>query len=146
MPVPTAYTESTLTAFLLGELGNVGTVLGWDSDQGAQQLAEAVTDTLLLLDVTDLADAPDIPKLRALGRVAIWRQARNSAAALYDQRLENGQVYYRSQMLKAIDAALLAAEVAAERWLNAYAIQRDTLQRPSGDPYAYYPDQWRTVS
>jgi hypothetical protein len=71
MSVPTVYSSAALQVYMLGQTGNLGTVLGLTSGD----FAEAVTDTLLSYGEDTLADATDIAKLRALAKVAAWRVA-----------------------------------------------------------------------
>lgn len=144
MAVPTSYTEVALAEYLWLELGHFAPLLGWEN-AAYPQVWQAVQDTARLLGVPTVASATDAARVERLGAVAIWRRARKSAGALYDVRLENGQQFHRSQLLKAIDGELARAELAAGSDLPEYSIRRDVLVYPSADPYAHYPDEWRTV-
>jgi hypothetical protein len=80
MPLPTSYDESELAAFMVTELGPLGTDLGLD----ASALAPAVDDTLFAYfgDAGGaIADATDIRKLRALARGEAWQTAVTWTAA-----------------------------------------------------------------
>ena len=144
MAVRTSYTETQLAEYLWLELGNYATVLGW-LNGGHAQIWQAVQDTARLLGVSTVGAATDAARVERLGAVAVWRRARRGVGALYDIQLENGQRYSRSQLLKALDGEVARAEAAAMADLPEYSIRRDVLVRPSGDPYQWYPDEWRTV-
>lgn len=96
MAAPTSYTEATFKAYLHSVLGGVASALGWTVDGGDYD--EILNETLLAYSVDDIADATSIRKLRALGRVELWRQVLRSVAADYDFRTADGAQFSRSQI------------------------------------------------
>jgi hypothetical protein len=73
MLAPTAYTGPELVSYLVTELSEVGTILGWT--EATPQVHEAVYDTAFALGVTDVADASSAQAVRAVGAVMAWRRA-----------------------------------------------------------------------
>jgi hypothetical protein len=69
--VPTSYTEATLKAFMHATIGAVADSLEWTTV--GTKYDEAMIETLLAYGVTDIANATDIKKLRALARREVWR-------------------------------------------------------------------------
>ncbi len=108
MAAPVVYTEATLLTFMLDTMGSVATTLGMSD----YMLQEAVNDTLLAYRVADSADATDIPRLRALARVAAWRTALAQASTYYDFSAD-GATYNRAEITRHIRAMLALAEADA---------------------------------
>lgn len=105
----TAYTDLTLAEYMQAVTRNVAAALGWSADD----FAEAVTDALIAYGVTDLEDATNIPKLRALARVEAWRAVADGTAADYNFSADGG-TYSREQLHKhAVEALGRALERAA---------------------------------
>lgn len=144
MPVPTAYDEATLGAYLAGVLGELADTLGWDGS--SDPVAEAVTDALLAYGgVATCAAADDVRKLRALGRVAIWRQAVGSLAARSGFSADGARFDRQQQQEMALKALALAEAEAAPYGGGGgagYAVGRDTVRYPD-DPYLPIPDAER---
>ena len=109
MPVPTAVTEPDLVGYMLRQLGTVADVLGWDA-QTFTITSDAVIDTLIVLEVSVIASATNIPKLRAAARLAIWRLAVPALAGLHDFSTDG-----QSMSLSQVQAAALRALDQAER-------------------------------
>lgn len=105
MTLPTIYDDTTLAAFMLGVLGDVGSVLGMTTGS----FPEAINDVLLVYGVADLTDADDIAKVRALARVEAWKLALVNAASRYDVS-DGTQSLKRSQLLAQIKTALGQAQ------------------------------------
>lgn len=82
MDIPARYTDEELKAFMLGEVGNLATVLELEADD----FSEAVIDTLLAYGVETLDKADDVAKLRALARVFAWKVAVDKSAGWYNFR------------------------------------------------------------
>lgn len=132
MAAPAVYTEIDLSTFMLSQLGDVADVLGWTALADVQ---ESVNETLLAYGVSDIADASDITKLRALARREAWRLAMASLLTFYDFSNPEGQ-YKRSQMLAGAGHRLSDAESAALPYdLNAGAAIINAIQSTT-DPYA----------
>lgn len=136
MAIPTAYTESTLRSYMAASLGAIADTLGLDQTS----FIEAVNDVLLAYGVSDVAQATDIAKLRALARVEALRVAQASVALAYDFAAD-GASFDRSQMAARIAALLAQAEADAARVVAgaagaAWAVGVGTLAVP-GDPYRF---------
>lgn len=108
MAAPVAYTEPELQAYMLDVLADVASALGMTE----LSLQEAVNDTLLAYGVADIAAATDIPRLRALARVAAWRAALARASSWY-RFSADGATYNREQVAKQIRDMLGLAEADA---------------------------------
>lgn len=133
MALPSAYSEEDLKDYLLVVLGSVGDALGWDAN--TLLLAEVVNDTLLAYGVDAIADASDIPKLRALARWRVWLAAVDALAGYYTVSLpaEGGQLT-RSQLTQQATVRLQAAEIEAGRYGSPYALTQTAVTRAL-DPY-----------
>jgi hypothetical protein len=150
MTVPSSYTDSGLKAFMHGEVGEVGTILGWSSSGGSYD--EPLIDALFLSDAEDITDVTTVAgvcKLRALARVAVWRQAVKRVAARYDFSADGGS-YSRSQLQSMCADALAVAEAAAAPYMTeADDDNTNTIQiyaeRPRQDPYSYLAEEDRTL-
>lgn len=134
MTVPSSYTESTLKALMVAELGNVGTVLGWTT--ATSQIQEAVYDALIAYGVDAIADATDANKLRAVAKRAAWRAAVNGLVTLVTFSVD-GESVSRSDYLKNAREAMAQAEVVAAT----YGVSDVSVSVGSvivaGNPYDY---------
>lgn len=135
MPLPTAYDEPTFAQYLLAVLGDMAGVLGWSTQTHVQL---ALDDTLLAYAVDTYAEATDIGRLRAVGRVAVWRQALASLTARVDLTDESGFALKRAQYLAGAQAALALAEA------EAAAVGAATLYQVGVTPVAYSADPYAT--
>lgn len=142
MPAPTAYTENELAAFLITTLGKVATALEWTA--ATTQVVEAVYDTIHAYGVSVIADATDVRKLRALARVAIWRAVVRDTAGHYAVAAE-GMSFNRQQLHEQATRALREAEGEAAEIGAGVAALLVTPVTHVHDPYAYQPDELRTV-
>lgn len=96
MTVPTSYTEATLADYMVLELASSGLSLAVD----ASSLAEAVNTTLLKYGVTDIADANDMKKLRALAKVEAWSYALATVAEeMFERVKENYRIALKDALL-----------------------------------------------
>ena len=87
MSIPASYTETTLADYMLTVTEAVSNVIGLDS----LSFEESVNDALVAYGVTDIAEATNIKKLRALARVEAWRRCVESLVAKYDRSRNDGQ-------------------------------------------------------
>lgn len=113
------YTEITFADFLIVILGEVAPLLDWHG-LAQDPVQEALNDTLLALateDITTITDLAGVAKLRAFGRVAIWRAAVDSLAARYDVA-DNGQDLKRSQIQKMAQDSYTRALEAVSSYLQ----------------------------
>lgn len=125
MAAPTSYTEATLKAYLNTALGAVAGVLGWTVDAGDYD--EIVNETLLVYDVTDIANATEIRKLRTLGRRELWRAVMTELATDYDYEVR-GDSAKRSQAYAHAKAQFELADADARLYDAAgYRVESDTV-------------------
>lgn len=145
MPVPTSYTEDQLKTFMVASLADVATVLGWSV--ATAQVVEAVYDALFAYfgGTGAIADATDMPKLRAAARVAAWRAAVGALAAKYDVTLDS-QSFRRGSLLANAEKALEKAEREATA-LGVGSTVGVVLTVKHTDPYrAAAVDEYGTVA
>lgn len=143
MPAPSAYTDETqLATYMLGQLGETATILGWS---GLAHVQEAVNEALLAYGADTITDATDMAKIRALAKREGWRLAIQSIAARFTFETD-GQVFRRSDLMKAAQAALELAESQAAVFTqeNAPSVEIDRV-RYVNDPYGPYPDDLKVV-
>lgn len=84
MPAPTAYSESALRLFVVERLSDVAVVLGWAGPE--PQITRVLWATeraysAAVIEISDIADATDMPKLEAIAEREAWKAARNALAA-----------------------------------------------------------------
>jgi hypothetical protein len=125
MAAPTSYTEDTFKAYLHSVLGDVASALGWTVDGGDYD--EILNETLLAYGTSDIADATTIRKLRALGRVELWRQVMRDVAADYDFRTADGAQFSRSQIQEMAAANFNQELTDAAVYDDRYQIETTTL-------------------
>jgi hypothetical protein len=132
MPVPTSYTEDTLKTFMITALSKAATAIGLTvSDMG-----EAVIQTLVEYGVTDITDATNIAKLRALAKINAWRTALASVSADYNFA-DAGARYDRSQVSMMIREYLKGALLEALPYDPNYLIEVDRVDQVQ-DPYEFH--------
>lgn len=131
MAIPGSYTEETLKTYMLTVLRQLGAVLGMT----VNSFDEAVNEVLLAYGVADIADATDIPKLRALAKVEAWKVALAEAGARIDWS-EAGASFKQSQYRAAAREGLLGAEAEAARYGGGWPGYEVTVgQMTTYDPY-----------
>lgn len=136
MAIPSSYTEFTLASYMLTVTTNVAAALGWDADN----FEEAVNDALVAYGVTDIADATDIAKLRAIAKVEAWRAVVDGTAADIEFTAD-GANFKRNQMHSQALAALERAQ--AEAVAKGYISLEPAIEAPAialgvmqwSDPY-----------
>jgi len=136
MPVPSAYTETTLADFMHSQLGQFPTLFGWTSPASYQ---EAVNETLLAYGVDVIASATDIRKLRALARVEAWKQVINELASKFKFQAD-GSTFEQQQMHEMALKNLTAAERDAMVYTTDYSATVGSIGW-TNDPYKYPPDE-----
>ena len=128
MAIPSSYTEAELKTYMVSCLGDVATVLGVTVDD----LDEAVNDVLIAYGITDIANAADIAKLRALAKAQAWTVASTNAAALHD--IKDADVTYSlSQLRMNIAGNLYSAKLDASLWTGGWSISVSPF--PQQHPY-----------
>lgn len=116
MALPTIYDEYLLGTYMQEAVKGVADALKLE----LTDFDEAVNDTLLAYGVTNIAQATDIAKLRALAKVEAWRTVVNRAANQIDYGQSNGVAVAgsyekRSQLHDQAEKALERAVSDAER-------------------------------
>lgn len=140
MSVPAAYTAEQLTTYMLAALGQTATALGWIADD----LDEAVIDTLILYGVTEIASATDIDKLRACARLALWRAVEAATAGNIDfaedqQSFKDSQIH--AQAVEQVKRARInAAKHGVDHSIGILRVRR------RDDPYKFLTDAQRKVT
>ena len=150
MPAPTSYTETSLAAYMVAELSNVGVVLGWTA--ATPQIVEAVYEVEFALGVVDIADlmwedaahtipivdSERIPHARAQARLEAWRAAKKALASQIDTTAD-GQSFKLSQLYTQASTNVTEAKIE----LDAFAESADTIIVGSitrdTNPYAPIP-------
>lgn len=117
MPVPTVYTEQTLAEFMMQELKNSASDLGWTTADPDGDYQEAITETLLLYGVADVSEATNIRKVRALARVAIWESATKASVPNTDSS-QDGMSNSDSQVYDHSYAMWEEAKQQASIWMD----------------------------
>jgi hypothetical protein len=116
-------------------LGATAPVLGWTVDGGDYD--EALNETLLAYgqtDITLISGDDNLRKLRALGRVEVWRAVMADVSLDYDFKADGGD-YRRSQMYEQARDQFHRALDEAMQYLPEYAIDVGTFE-DAYDPYA----------
>lgn len=147
MAIPSSYTEATLASYMQTVLQDVGLALGWTTTPDDYQ--NAVDESLLLMEVDDIADISgraSLRQLRAAARITVWSQVAAATAGDYKFSADGGS-YDRHQ----VHEHALAMKAQAES--DAYAlgvgaswtVGQDRLKHVQ-DPYEYHTDAERTYS
>ncbi len=138
MSAPTAYTSDTLQAYMVAALGGVATVLGLTADS----FVDAVDDVCLAMGISDVSEATEMVKVRALARYHALRHAQTHLATWYDFSAD-GASFNRSQAQEQVKAMLAQAEADAMPYLsgNQYAVTKATVNYTTdADPYQWTLD------
>lgn len=142
MPAPATYTEDQLASFAVIALGPLAPLLGWTPE--TPQVAVAVEDAVLAYHggAGLIANATDVPRLRALARVAIWRAVRDATAGYY-RFSTDGQAFDRQQVHEQAVKMVAEAERDAGAWGAGPALVVASVERDdASDPYSARPSQW----
>lgn len=141
MPPPTVYTEAALADFQVTALGELATALGWTSLTPV--VVEAVDDALLAYGVADIATVANIPRLRALARVAIWQAVARATAGYFNLAVEN--LSFDKAQVHDHALAMIAEAEREAGWVGAGpSLVVTSISRPH-DPYTWVPIEQRTL-
>ena len=134
MPLPASYDEDGFKAYLHGRLnrGGVADAFGWSVAAGSYD--EIVNDTLLAYGVTDVGEAADVAKLRALGSLALWQAAKEAAVLEVDYSAD-GTSFSREAIFRHVEALLAQARLDALPYQAALDYSVDILSVAHHDPY-----------
>jgi hypothetical protein len=96
MPAPSSYSESSLAALMVNELGAVGVSLGLTTS--AALITQGVTAVERVLGVSDVATATDMALVESAARWQAWLAAEAAAVNQYDVKagtssLTRGQTF-----------------------------------------------------
>jgi hypothetical protein len=95
MPIPTSYTEQTLIAYMRdGVLKRTAQQLQLVD---AADYVDAVTEVTIALGVSDIGQATDMARLRAVARREAWRTAMQQAAGEHHSEVD-GKANDRQQI------------------------------------------------
>ena len=141
MALPTSYDETSLSVFMLLSTRAVANALCW----GVDDYSEAINEALITYGVSDVADATDIPRLRAIAKVSAWKaivdatvtdiqfaadgasfstQQRHAQAVAALSRAQNELALVLGTEAEA-DAAAAVVKVGALRYSDAYGSRDD---------------------
>lgn len=126
------YTQGQLSEFMHRQAGGMPELFGWTVEAGSYD--DAVQDVLDAYGVTTLATATDSQQVRALARVAVWRQVVRRCASEYSTSV-NGTSMSRSDLVKAAQEGLdLAMDEAGDLGYGPNVMTMDPVVYPN-DPY-----------
>ena len=111
--------------------GGVAEAFGWTVAAGSYD--EIVNDTLLAYGVTDIGDAADLAKLRALGNLALW-QAAEEATVLEVSYTADNTTFNREAIFQHVAAMLAQARLDALPYDDGYQVDVYSVARH--DPYS----------
>lgn len=114
MALPDAYTESTLSAYLLSVVRGIAPALGWAAQSDIQSV---IDDILLDYGTSDISTATDLRKLRILGRYHIWKAAVEQSAGRITFSV-GGQTWNRERLQTQAKEALALAQSEASIYLG----------------------------
>lgn len=135
MALLSAMAEADLALFCQGQLHRLSKIIEWDS---MVDYVDVVDDTLIAYGVSDISEATDIAKLRALARVEVWQAA---VAALVpdvdytDPDGSNSMAQLQNNALVALKQAERRADQMGYRARPAPVLGIVRVTR-SGDPFA----------
>lgn len=141
MSIPVAYTPEMLAQYMHNVLGKTATALGWTA---LDSYEEAVTSATLAYGVTDLVEATDIPKLRAVARMEAWRAVMDQTAGYTDISMPDGVRIVRHQAHNQARAAFLSAKRDAMTFGIGHSVT--TTPIASETPYTYQTIEERARS
>lgn len=137
MSVPTSYTEATFGTYLEAVLGaEVMSALGISAITTGDEI---IYETLFDYGVDDIANATDIKKLRALGKVNLWATMTGKASARYKFSADGGS-YDRQQLYEHCKANYASALRDALEYTPNYEITTERLDTEQ-QPYKYNEDR-----
>jgi hypothetical protein len=132
MSLPASYTDVTIGAFMVDELGPVATTLGWTYAGGS--FSEAINDLLVIAGATTIGDVA-VGKARVLARVAVWRRVVSHTAGDFAFEAD-GASFDRNQFHEQARARMLQVEsdAAAGGYLDSYKVATESVTYIN-DPY-----------
>ncbi len=95
MAAPTSYSDASLAAFMVVELGPIADVLGWVP--GTPRVEYAVYSVARSLGVAAVSAATDMAGLEAVARLTIWQGAESALVTAIDITIDNESLK-RSQL------------------------------------------------
>lgn len=118
MPAPTAYTEATLTQYMLDITTKAAINMHWDDVTLNADFTEAVSEVEIQVGVADIADfIGNIELVRLHAQIETWRAVMAGNVTAYDVG-GTLEVLRRSQMFDHARLMFLDAEAALVLFLN----------------------------
>lgn len=135
MPVPTSYTEAEFIAFLHSRLGAMADHLAWTENGGSYD--EAVNDTLLALEETDITTITDIQGLRTVGQLMLWRAVADATVGEFNYSADGNTFNMEAVHQHAVER-VADFEVDAMPYLSgsSYQVTSANVEVPD-DPYVW---------
>lgn len=143
MPIPNPHTEAELAEYLHRALRNMATLLGWSVAGG--DYTDIVEDTLLAYGVPDIDQALDPRKLRALGKIHVWKAVVATLAASHTVSMPGTALQLGDLQRQASVALEEARNDAVGYGLDAASVATIDRVLYVDDPYAYLPPEERML-
>jgi hypothetical protein len=124
----------SLLTYMQSYLGNLESLLGWTSTSYDFPIAETLEKYGVALE----ADATDLKKLHAIGKVELWRAALRSVSFNYNFSAD-GASFSRSQIFDMVQKNYLDALTDAMVYLPEYQIEIGQITTTQENPYEFYP-------
>lgn len=128
MSIPVYATREELSLYMADVVGaGISGTLGWTAPDSYD---EAVISTLIAYgNVTNVSEAIDIPKLRAVARMEVWRAVMEQTAGFYDITMPDGIRAVRSGIFTQATAAFKQAQKDAMRFgVSALRVERTPIR------------------
>lgn len=137
MSVPVSYDLPALYTYMHASLGRTADIIGWSIGAGSYE--EPAIDALVLCGLTDIAEADDIPKLRAAARLAVWESVAAHTTGYHDFS-EDQQTFRMHQVHIQAVAQVKAARKDAARYGVTSAAVMSSVQVTRPSPFAISED------
>lgn len=137
MALPT-YNSHTFAIFLHRTLGDLADL--FQINESSEVYEEVINDTLIAYgNVTDVDEATDVGKLRAIGRYYLWEQMLATAVPEIDYKADGAQ-FSRDQIFQHIQQMRDQAYLAAMPHLDDMVYSVDVTGVSRNDAYTYNLD------
>lgn len=123
--VPESITDEELGQWMLRTVGaRIARVLGWET---LASVTDIIIDALVAYGVDTVAQVDDVPRLKALARVELWRAVVEQTSGETYLAMPDGIRAYGHQINQQAVRALAVAERAAAIYGEAYVVTRVTI-------------------
>lgn len=134
MALPSSYTETTFAQFLHRVLRDLADMLSWSVEGG--DFDEIINDTLSAYGVDAISSATNIPKLRALGKLALWEAVLDAAIPEINYTAD-GTTMNREAIFQHVERKLNTARIDAMPYLPESGYSIEVLSVHHDDPYRW---------